>query len=74
MQANFADRTIWTGNNLDVLRGMKSWSVDLICLDQPYNSNRNYSVPVGSAVEGDGGVVTGANIDGQDRQDGGIAT
>ena len=22
MQANFADKTIWTGDNLDILRGM----------------------------------------------------
>ena len=41
---NFADRTIWTGDNLDILRGLNSASVDLICLDPPFNSNRNYAV------------------------------
>ncbi|MYC08370.1 MAG: hypothetical protein F4X57_14575 [Chloroflexi bacterium] len=49
MQPNFADKTIWTGDNLDILRGMNSESVDLIYLDPPFNSNRNYSAPVGAA-------------------------
>jgi len=61
MEANFADRTIWTRDNLDILRGMNSGSVDLIYLDPPFNSNRNYSAPVGSAVEGDGGVIAVSN-------------
>ena len=50
MEPNFADKTIWTGDNLDILRGMNSESVDLIYLDPPFNSNRNYSAPVGSAA------------------------
>ena len=29
---NFADRTIWTVDNLDILRGLNSASVDLIYL------------------------------------------
>ena len=29
---NFADRTIWTGDNLDILRGLNSASVDLISM------------------------------------------
>ena len=47
---NFADRTIWTGDNLDILRGINSASVDLIYLDPPLNSNRNYAAPVGSTA------------------------
>ena len=47
---NFADRTIWTGDNLDILWGLDSTSVDLIYLDPPFNSNRNYAAPVGSAA------------------------
>ena len=47
-EANWANRTIFTGDNLDVMRGMNSESVDLIYLDPPFNSNRNYSAPVGS--------------------------
>ena len=49
---NVADRTIWTGDNLDILRGLNSVSVDLIYLDPPFNSNRNYAAPVGSAAAG----------------------
>ena len=49
---NFADRTIWTGDNLDILRGLNSTSVDLIYLDPPFNSNRNYAAPVGGAAAG----------------------
>ena len=49
---NFRDRTIWTGDNLDVLRGMNSDCVDLIYLDPPFNSNQNYAAPVGSQAAG----------------------
>ena len=49
---NWANRTIFTGDNLDVMRGMNSESVDLIYLDPPFNSNRNYSAPVGSEAAG----------------------
>ena len=49
---NFADRTIWTGDNLDILRGLNSASVDLIYLDPPFNSNQDYAAPVGSAAAG----------------------
>ena len=49
---NFVDKTIWTGDNLDILRGMNSESVDLIYLDPPFNSNRNYAAPVGSKAAG----------------------
>ncbi|MDE2815572.1 MAG: DNA methyltransferase [Chloroflexota bacterium] len=49
---NFANRTLWTGDNLDILRGMNSECVDLIYLDPPFNSNQDYSAPVGSAAAG----------------------
>ena len=49
---NFADRTIWTGDNLDILRGLNSASVNLIYLDLPFNSNRNYAAPVGRVATG----------------------
>ena len=49
---NVANRTIWTGDNLDILRGMNSACVDLIYLDPPFNSNRTYEAPVGSAAAG----------------------
>ena len=49
---NFADKTIWTGDNLDIMRGMNSESVDLIYLDPPFNSNHDYAAPVGSQAAG----------------------
>ncbi|MDE0309156.1 MAG: DNA methyltransferase [Acidiferrobacterales bacterium] len=50
--ANFASGTIWTGDNLPIMRGMNSESVDLIYLDPPFNSNKNYSAPIGSEAAG----------------------
>ncbi len=49
---NWKNQTIWTADNLDVLRGMNSESVDLIYLDPPFNSNRNYAAPIGSEAAG----------------------
>ena len=51
-EPNFVDKTVWTGDNLDILRGLNSESVDLIYLDPPFNSNRNYAAPVGSRAAG----------------------
>ena len=47
-----ANRTMWTGDNLPVLRGLNSASVDLIYLDPPFNSNKTYSAPIGSEAAG----------------------
>ncbi len=49
---NWVDQTIWTGDNLGIMRGMNSESVDLIYLDPPFNSNANYAAPIGSAAAG----------------------
>ena len=51
-QPNWSNRTIWTGDNLAVMRGMNSESVDLIYLDPPFNSNRDYAAPIGSKAAG----------------------
>ena len=50
--SNFKNRTMWTGDNLDIMRGMNSSSIDLIYLDPPFNSNRNYAAPIGSKAAG----------------------
>ena len=52
MQPNWQNRTMWTGDNLEIMRGMNSASVDLIYLDPPFNSNRTYSAPIGSEAAG----------------------
>ena len=51
-QPNFKNRTLWTGDNLDVMRGLNSETVDLIYLDPPFNSNREYAAPIGSEAAG----------------------
>ena len=52
MNRNWKNRTMWTGDNLDIMRGMNSESVDLIYLDPPFNSKKNYSAPIGSQAAG----------------------
>ncbi|MYH01188.1 MAG: hypothetical protein F4142_01085 [Nitrospira sp. SB0675_bin_23] len=49
---NWANKTIWTGDNLTIMRGMNSESVDLLYLDPPFNSNRDYAAPIGSKAAG----------------------
>ena len=49
---NFANQTIWTSDNLFILRGMNSECVDLIYLDPPFNSKANYAAPIGSEAAG----------------------
>ena len=52
MNINWSNRTIWTGDNLYIMRGMNSECVDLIYLDPPFNSNANYAAPIGSQSAG----------------------
>ncbi len=51
-EPNWANQTIWTGDNLEIMRGMNSESVDLIYLDPPFNSKANYAAPIGSKAAG----------------------
>ncbi|MCY4657420.1 MAG: DNA methyltransferase [Gammaproteobacteria bacterium] len=51
-ETNWKNRTIWTADNLEIMRGMNSDSVDLIYLDPPFNSNANYAAPIGSKAAG----------------------
>ena len=44
--------TLYTGDNLYILSGINSESVDLIYLDPPFNSKRMYAAPVGSKSAG----------------------
>ncbi len=43
---NVDNRTIFTADNLDVLRGINSECIDLIYLDPPFNSGRNRAAPI----------------------------
>ena len=49
---NIKPSTCFTGDNLPILRGINSNSVDLIYLDPPFNSNKSFSAPVGSKAAG----------------------
>ena len=49
---NVPNRTVFEGDNLDVMRGMNDGCVDLIYLDPPFNSNRDYAAPIGSEAAG----------------------
>ena len=49
---NWKDKTIFIGDNLHVMRGMNSNSVDLIYLDPPFNSNQDFAAPIGSQAAG----------------------
>ena len=40
------------GTISDVMRGMNDACVDLIYLDPPFNSNRDYAAPIGSEAAG----------------------
>ena len=51
-EPNWSNQTIWTGDNLEIMRGMNSASVDLIYLDPPFNSKANYAAPIGSKAAG----------------------
>ena len=49
---NVPNRTIFEGDNLDVMRGINDACIDLIYLDPPFNSNRDYAAPIGSKAAG----------------------
>ena len=51
-ECNVPSRTIFTGDNLDILRGINSDCVDLIYLDPPFNSNQTYAAPLDSEAKG----------------------
>ena len=49
---NVKNRTIFSNDNLSILRGIDTESIDLIYLDPPFNFNRNYAAPIGSDAAG----------------------
>ena len=52
VNASKLNRTIFIRDNLEVLRCIDDKSVDLIYLDPPFNSNKNYGSPIGSKAAG----------------------
>ncbi|WP_025771360.1 DNA-methyltransferase [Thioalkalivibrio sp. HK1] len=49
---NFESGTIWTQDNLLVLQGIDSECIDLIYLDPPFNSNKDYAARIDSKADG----------------------
>lgn len=49
---NVKNRTLFIADNLDIMRGMDSETMDLIYLDPPFNTKKQYKAPIGSAAEG----------------------
>ncbi len=52
MQKTVKNRTIFCRDNLEILRGIDSGTIDLIYLDPPFNKNKDFTAPIGSTAEG----------------------
>ena len=52
MKIEKLNRTLFIRDNLEVLRGLPDKSIDLIYIDPPFNSNKNYGAPIGSKAAG----------------------
>ena len=51
-ERNFANRTLYHGDNLDFLRGMNSGTVNLIATDPPFNKSRDFHATPDSLASG----------------------
>jgi len=51
-ELNVDNRTVFTNDNLDVLRGINSECIDLIYLDPPFNPGRQWQAPLDSSAAG----------------------
>ena len=49
---NVKNRTLFIADNLDILRGINDECIDLIYLDPPFNTSKQYKAPIGSPAEG----------------------
>ena len=52
LQKTISNRSIFCGDNIDILKGFNSNSVDLIYLDPPFNKNKLFIAPLNSAASG----------------------
>ena len=49
---NVKNRTLFIADNLDIMRGIDSETIDLIYLDPPFNTNKQYRAPISSLAAG----------------------
>ena len=52
LQSTLKNRTIFCKDNLDILKGIDSNTIDLMYLDPPFNKKQEFSAPIGSSAEG----------------------
>ena len=52
MKVNIKNRTIFNHDNINILQGINSNSIDLIYLDPPFNKKKEFTAPMGSSSEG----------------------
>ena len=52
MQKTLKNRTIFCRDNLEILKGINSGTIDLIYLDPPFNKKKEFTAPIGSAAKG----------------------
>lgn len=49
---NVTNRTLFIADNLDIMRGIDSETIDLIYFDPPFKSGKKWKAPIGSPAEG----------------------
>ena len=49
---NLKNRTIFCRDNIDILQGINSNSIDLIYLDPPFNKKKIFTAPMGARLKG----------------------
>lgn len=54
IESSVENRTIFCGDNIDMLQGINSECIDLIYLDPPFNKNKQFIAPIGTSAEGTG--------------------
>ena len=52
MQKTIKERTIFSRDNLEILRRIDSNTIDLIYLDPPFNKKKVFTLPIGSTSQG----------------------
>ncbi len=52
MQLNVKNRTIFCKDNLEILKGIDTETIDLIYLDPPFNKKKVFTAPIGTSAEG----------------------
>ena len=52
MQSTIKNRTIFCKDNLEILQGINTETIDLVYLDPPFNKRKVFTAPIGTSAEG----------------------